>query len=183
MDISNWQNFFDCCVGNWQTQRTYHYLTYQEVERSQTDFIIKPLNVEDKQKVITDNKYSTNANLQNSPGYHLEFSTISEKGETKNQSLNLLFVTKKQEGIYLEGDYLRDKAYEEAKPIIASFVFNLQTLELKLTTYYTKVVSVDSITLINPKLRIRKILNYRRPPEGEVLKDVVLVGFGVEQKI
>ena len=51
-----------------------------------------------------------------------------------------------------------------------------------MTTHYTRVVSVDSITLINPNLRIRKILNYQRPPEGQPLENVVLVGFGVEQK-
>ncbi|MGL4879974.1 MAG: phycobiliprotein lyase, partial [Waterburya sp.] len=48
---------------------------------------------------------------------------------------------------------------------------------------YTRVVSVDSITLTNPTLRIRKILNYAKPPAGETLKTVLLVGFGVEQKV
>ncbi|NEO63373.1 MAG: phycobiliprotein lyase, partial [Moorea sp. SIO4G2] len=43
--------------------------------------------------------------------------------------------------------------------------------------------SVDSITLINPNLRIRKIINYQRPLESEPLDKVVLVGFGVEQKV
>ncbi len=51
-----------------------------------------------------------------------------------------------------------------------------------MTTTYSRVVSVVSITLINPTLRIRKFLNYRRPAEGEPLQEVVLVGFGVEQK-
>ena len=46
----------------------------------------------------------------------------------------------------------------------------------------TKVVAVDFITLINPQLRIRKILTYRRPDANDPLKEVVLVGFGVEQK-
>lgn len=36
-----------------------------------------------------------------------------------------------------------------------------------MTTNYTRSVSVDSITLINPDLRIRKIINYQRPQEGE----------------
>ncbi|MFM7277025.1 MAG: phycobiliprotein lyase, partial [Microcystis aeruginosa] len=44
-------------------------------------------------------------------------------------------------------------------------------------------VSVDSITLINPDLRIRKIINYQRPQEGEPLEKVLLVGFGVECKV
>jgi hypothetical protein len=49
-------------------------------------------------------------------------------------------------------------------------------------THYTRVVSVDSITLINPNMRIRRILNYQRPPANEPLDTLVLVGFGVEQK-
>jgi hypothetical protein len=32
-------------------------------------------------------------------------------------------------------------------------------------------------------MRIRRILNYRRPAEGEALDTLVLVGFGVEQKV
>ncbi|MFM6895867.1 MAG: phycobiliprotein lyase, partial [Microcystis panniformis] len=54
---------------------------------------------------------------------------------------------------------------------------------LLMTTNYTRSVSVDSITLINPDLRIRKIINYQRPQEGEPLEKVLLVGFGVECKV
>ena len=39
----------------------------------------------------------------------------------------------------------------------------------------TKVVAVDFITLINPQLRIRKILTYRRPDANDPLKEVGLV--------
>ena len=94
----------------------------------------------------------------------------------------MLFVPQMEEGLILLGDYLRDRAYEESRPIVSHFSFNPETRELLMTTTYTRVVSVDSITLVNPKLRIRKILNYRRPAEGEPLQEVVLVGFGVEQK-
>jgi hypothetical protein len=52
-----------------------------------------------------------------------------------------------------------------------------------MTTTYTHVVSVDTITLLNPRLRLRQILNYRRPPQGQPLQEVLLVGFGVEQKL
>ncbi|WP_211172991.1 hypothetical protein [Brasilonema bromeliae] len=38
------------------------------------------------------------------------------------------------------------------------------------------------LTLINPNLRIRQIINYRRPSVGQPLQEVLLVGFGVEQK-
>jgi hypothetical protein len=52
-----------------------------------------------------------------------------------------------------------------------------------MTTNYTEVVSVDSITLINPTFRIRKIINYHRPEEGMPLQNPRLVGFGVELKV
>lgn len=52
-----------------------------------------------------------------------------------------------------------------------------------MTTPYTRVVSVDSILLVNPTMRIRRILNYQRPEAGQPLDTLVLVGFGVEQKV
>jgi len=52
-----------------------------------------------------------------------------------------------------------------------------------MTTNYTEVVSVDSITLINPTFRIHKIINYHRPEEGMPLQNLRLVGFGVELKV
>jgi hypothetical protein len=182
MNLSEFKYFFDCCVGQWNTERTYHYLTYQEVERSRTEFIIHPLTTDQKTKVLADNGRSSHSELDTLPGFHLEFETISEKGEEVSQQLNLLFVPTNMEGHIVAGDYLRDRAYEEARPIISHFQFNTQTKELLMTTNYTRVVSVDSITLINPNLRIRKILNYQRPPENQPLNQVVLVGFGVEQK-
>jgi len=184
MNTEIFQQFFAYCVGSWQTERTYHYLTSQEVERSRTEFIIQPLNTEIKQKVLTDNNYPSNiANLESIPGFNLGFYTISEKGEEVRQNLNLLFVVKAENNGYLEGDYLRDRAYEEARPIISAFRFDSITRELLMTTNYTRSVSVDSITLINPDLRIRKIINYQRPNEGEPLEKVLLVGFGVECKV
>ena len=176
------QDFFRCCVGSWKTERTYHYLTYQEVERSRTEFTVKPLNIEIKTKVLNDNQYQIPANIEALPGFNLEFYTISEKGEEVSQNLNLLFVTQQETDSILEGDYLRDRAYEEARPIISHFRFNGETKELLMTTNYTRTVSVDSITLANPDLRIRYIRNYLRPPEGQPLEKLSLVGFGVEQK-
>lgn len=183
MDTARFSEFFDCCVGSWATERTYHYLTHQEVERSRTEFTIAPLTSESKAKVLADNQYPPQSKLENLPGFSLGFYTISEKGEEVSQNLNLLFVPQQERDGLLQGDYLRDRAYEEAKPIVSDFRFDPQTRELLMTTYYTRVVSVDSITLVNPSLRIRKILNYQRPPEGEPLDKVVLVGFGVEQKV
>ncbi|WP_293122107.1 phycobiliprotein lyase [Moorena sp. SIO4G3] len=41
MFISKFKYFFDCCVGTWVAQRTYHDLTHQQVERSRTQFTIE----------------------------------------------------------------------------------------------------------------------------------------------
>lgn len=59
MSIAQFQEFFDHCVGTWTTERTYHYLTHQEVERSHTEFIIHPINSETKARVLSDNQRST----------------------------------------------------------------------------------------------------------------------------
>lgn len=182
MDLDVFKYFFECCVGDWTTERTYHYLTHQEVERSHTDFRVDPITPELKQKVLTDNEYEDIANLEDLPGFRLGFHTVSEKGEEVTQELRMLFVPLWQDGVWLEGAYLRDRAYEESRPIVSDFRFNQETRELLMTTQYTRVVSVDSILLVNPKMRIRRILNYQRPPEGEPLDTLVLVGFGVEQK-
>jgi len=176
--------FFEACVGAWQTERTYHYLQHQgEVERSRTEFAVKPVSLDLKRKVLSDNAYDEPADVDALPGFELGFHTVSETGEEVSQELRMLFVIHRCEGGLLYGDYLRDRAYTEARPIISDFRFDPATRELLMTTRYTKSVSVDSITLVNPELRIRKILNYLRPPEGEPLKDVALVGFGVEQKV
>lgn len=176
------QQFFAHCVGNWVTERTYHYLSQQEVERSHTEFVIQPIAMDLKAQVLTDNQYPEQSDLEPLPGYHLEFATVSEHGERVNQALNMLFVPQSQQGDLLLGDYLRDRAYEESRPIVSRFQFTPATRELLMTTTYTKVISVDSITLVNPKLRIRRIINYRRPEADQPLQEVVLVGFGVEQK-
>ena len=180
---SPFQQFFDDCVGNWVTERTYHYLTQQEVERSHTEFVIYPIALERKAQVLIDNQYPEQPHLESLPGYHLEFATISEKGDRVNQALNMLFVPQQEEGAIVVGAYLRDRAYEESRPIVSQFRFNPENRELLMTTTYSRVVSVDSITLVNPNLRIRKILNYHRPSEGEILEELSLVGFGVEQKM
>lgn len=181
MSISQLQHFFDCCVGTWTTERTYHYLNHQEVERSHTEFVINPLETANKIKVLEDNRLS-HAEPEGLPGYQLAFNTVSETGERVSQDLNILFVPRKIELPFIEGDYLRDRAYEEARAMVAYFRFDTRTRELLMTTTYTRVVSVDSITLINPNLRIRKILNYQRPLDNEPLDTVLLAGFGVEQK-
>lgn len=183
MDIQPFHAFFDCCVGHWTTERTYHYLTHQEVERSHTEFTVAPITPDLKEKVLADNQYGSVSGVDELPGFRLGFHTISETGEEVSQELRMLFVPRQAGEGYLEGDYLRDRAYEEAKPIISHFRYDLSDRELLMTTRYTKVVSVDSITLVNPTLRIRRILNYQRPPVDDApLEKVMLAGFGVEQK-
>ncbi|MEM6446674.1 MAG: phycobiliprotein lyase [Cyanobacteria bacterium P01_D01_bin.123] len=186
MDLTEFQAFFDACVGSWSTERTYHYLSHGEVERSHTDFQIEPISSDRKARVLSDNAQPAPSDLDILCGYHLHFDTVSDKGERVSQSLNILFVPKDGEvnsvGTYIDGLYLRDRAYEEARPVVSDFRFNTQTRELLMTTHYTRVVSVDSITLVNPNLRVRKILNYRRPQAEKPLSEVILIGFGVEQK-
>lgn len=180
--VQQFQQFFEHCVGHWTTERTYHYVPQQEVERSHTEFVIQPLTLDRKAKVLSDNQYADLPDVEQFPGFHLAFDTVSEKGERVSQALNLMFVYEPSGSSTLTGDYLRDRAYEEAKPIVSKFQFQAENRELLMTTYYSRVVSVDSITLVNPSLRIRKIVNYRRPEDGEPLDEVLLVGFGVEQK-
>ena len=177
--------FFDNCVGSWDSERTYHYLSETAIERSHTEFNVQSLTPEGKVKVLTDNAFEVSDRMETCPGFHLSFHTISEAGVTKDQSLNLAFVPNDatlNSDTILEGAYLRDKAYEEERPIISDFRFDARTRELLMTTRYTRIISVDSITLINPQMRIRRIFNYIRPPEGKPLDKLALVGFGVEQK-
>ncbi len=180
--ITKFHYFFDCCIGAWGSERTYHYLTRPEVERSRTEFAIRTLTPALKEKVLRDNELSSFF-VDSLLGFYLSFETVSEKGEKVSQDLNMLFVPDQEDAPVLEGSYLRDRAYEEDKPMVAHFRFDPQKLELLMTTTYTEVVAVDSITLINSNLRIRKILTYRRPTIGQPLENLVLVGFGVEQKI
>lgn len=187
LTLATFYQFFDICVGSWDSERTYHYLSRSSVERSHTHFGVSPLTLDQKNKVFSDNRYNLEpGRAENCPGFHLVFHTVSEKGEVVDQSVNLAFVPndKPAEHDYLiEGDYLRDRAYEEDRPILSHFSFNSRTRELFMTTRYTYIVSVDSITLINPTTRIRRIYNYMKPTEGQPLSDLSLVGFGVEKKL
>jgi hypothetical protein len=182
MNHPEFDRFFECCVGTWKSERTYHYLNAAQVERSRTEFTVAPVAPDLKLKVLSDNQRPPHPEVDRLQGYHLEFNTISETGEQVAQQLNLLFVPTQGNEETIEGDYLRDRAYEEAKPMVADFRFHIPSRELLMTTHYTQVVSVDSITLINSQLRIRKIINYQRPPAGQRLDTVLLVGFGVERK-
>ena len=183
--LTVFHQFFDSCVGSWDAERTYHYLSESAIERSHSEIKVQPLTADRKVKVLTDYTFEVSDRMETCPGFHLAFHTVSEAGVTKDQSLNLAFVPNDatlNSDTVLEGAYLRDKAYEEERPIISAFRFDARTRELLMTTRYTRIISVDSITLINPQMRIRRIFNYIRPPEGQPLDKLALVGFGVEQK-
>ncbi len=185
--IASFQEFFRHCVGDWLSERTYHYLPTEsrpgEIERSRTTFRVDPITLDQKAKVLADNDYAPPPDLETLPGFQLGFHTVSETGEEVSQSLRMLFVPTVAETALLEGDYLRDRAYEEDRPILSHFRYTVASRELLMTTRYTKVISVDSITLVNPELRIRRILNYRRPEDPNAfLTTLLLAGFGVERK-
>ncbi|MEB3289153.1 MAG: phycobiliprotein lyase [Leptolyngbya sp.] len=182
MNLSDINYFFECCIGYWAIERTYHYLSHQEIERSHTDFQVEALTPDHKRQVLVDNAYAAPEDLDGLPGFNLVFHTVSEGGEKVSQELRALFVPKQQVNGVITGDYLRDRAYEEARPIVSSFRYDPSNRELLMTTPYTRVVSVDSIMLVNPNMRIRRILNYQRPEAGQPLDTLVLAGFGVEQK-
>ena len=117
-------------------------------------------------------------------GFRVEFLTkMASQDELVRAGTNLAFVPEEvYDGGVIAGAYYRDLGYEESAPIKARFVFDCGKMELVMTTFYTSVVSVDQISLISDSLRLRKIVNYRRVPEGEVMEDALLVGFGVERK-
>ncbi|MBW4696717.1 MAG: phycobiliprotein lyase [Aphanocapsa lilacina HA4352-LM1] len=178
--------FFGACLGKWSIERTYHYLGDAEgrVERSHTNYDIRPLTAERQCKVLADNERPADT-PEPLYGFYLAFDTLSERGEKVAMDLNILFVPARLEaGGYLEGDYLRDRAYEEARPMVSHFRYDPERAELRMTTRYTRVVSVDSITLVQPDLRIRQIQNFRRPQFDSLpLRELELVGFGVEKKV
>lgn len=177
--------FFEACLGQWSIERTYHYLESQEdhIERSHTNYDIQPLGSEGRLKVLIDNSFSVPTDLE-LYGFSLAFDTVSDRGDKVAMALNLLFVPETEVAGVIEGSYLRDRAYEEAKPMVAHFCYDPERAELLMTTRYTRVVSIDSIILVNPSLRIRKIQNFRRPLSEQMpLTELELIGFGVEKKV
>lgn len=105
--------------------------------------------------------------------------------ELVRASTNLAFVPDSvHEGGLIRGAYYRDVGYEESNPVTASFVFDAGKMELIMTTFYTRIVSVDTISLVADDVRLRKIVNYKRRFEGTgtEVDEVLLVGFGVERK-
>eukprot|EP00276_Gloeochaete_wittrockiana_P003282 CAMPEP_0184646568 /NCGR_PEP_ID=MMETSP0308-20130426/3276_1 /TAXON_ID=38269 /ORGANISM="Gloeochaete witrockiana, Strain SAG 46.84" /LENGTH=208 /DNA_ID=CAMNT_0027076685 /DNA_START=179 /DNA_END=805 /DNA_ORIENTATION=- len=184
--INSFVKFFDTQVGQWKSNRTYHYLDpadplASEVERSQTVFRVTELDDSVKRKVLSDNERVDNLNFS-AAGFRIVFDTVMEKRGNVSSGTNVLFLPMSVDNDKIYGDYLRDVAYEESKAIIGKFSYNLINSELEMITRYTKVTSKDSITMANPNLRIRRILNYLNGTGDEEPQQLVLAGFGIEQR-
>ncbi len=179
-------DFLEQCLGGWAIERTYHYLPEHRVERSHTDYEIRPLSAAGRQKVLEDNQQSAADNddphLAQADGFYLSFKTLSETGERTAMSLNILFIPTQVLGAVSSGLYLRDRAYEENRPLVSQFRYDAERAEMLMTTPYSRVVSVDSITFLNPNVRVRRIVNYRRPEIGQPTEPL-LIGFGLEERV
>lgn len=101
----SFDEFFVACSGLWQTERTYHFVLQQEVERSFTEFRVQPLDLNEKQQILATTSamegafagFKLDATALSSdglgcPGFAIAFETRSEKGEEVSMSLKALFV-------------------------------------------------------------------------------------------
>lgn len=101
----NFQNFFEACLGVWVTERTYHAMVQNEVERSHTEFRVTPLTTTDKETILSVGVLSTETTQGitidtaaiaqdplTCPGFAIAFDTLSEKGEQVSMQLKALFV-------------------------------------------------------------------------------------------
>ncbi|MEO0407988.1 MAG: phycobiliprotein lyase [Cyanobacteria bacterium P01_A01_bin.135] len=109
----SFETFFSHCAGTWVTERTYHTITEDDVERSHTTFQVTPLTSVDKQKMISglsaadspEHGIAYSPKLLASiatvthdteglpcPGFSIQFDTTSERGETVDMALNALFI-------------------------------------------------------------------------------------------
>ncbi|NJR64890.1 MAG: phycobiliprotein lyase [Leptolyngbyaceae cyanobacterium CRU_2_3] len=101
----SFQEFFIACAGFWKTERTYHFVSENEVERSYTEFRAEMLEQSIKQQILSKSdsgsdpfasiKIDTERAMQDptaSPGFAVSFETRSEKGEEVAMTLNALFI-------------------------------------------------------------------------------------------
>lgn len=180
-------NFFAAQTGSWDSQRTYHYTGSQPGrEESSTTFDVERLTQAQVRNVLESNgdlAVFDEAGMEQAQGFRVSFVTkMASQDELVQNSTDLAFVPVDVEGGTVSGFYFRNLGYEEAKPIKAKFNFDSAKRTLNMITKYTKVVSVDAISLVNEGVRLRNIVNYARPPDGMPLRDPVLVGFGIEKK-
>ncbi|NJR38949.1 MAG: phycobiliprotein lyase [Leptolyngbyaceae cyanobacterium CSU_1_4] len=99
------QDFFVACDGFWTTERTYHSVLEDAIERSYTEFRAKTLNQAEKQKMLLGTtptdltfpgiKIDVEQGMSDPsacPGFAIAFETRSETGEEVSMSLTALFV-------------------------------------------------------------------------------------------
>lgn len=185
-ELSLFESFFSCMPGAWNSQRTYHYMDPGETQRreeSQTTFDVDRLDALQLSSLLLSHG-AVNGDVSKAQGFRVSFLTrMASQEALVRAGTNLAFVPERVGDGRVEGAYYRDMGYEESGPVKAMFVFNGGTRELQMTTWYSKVVSVDEIRLVNEGVRIRRIINFRRPRSKEMgLNDPVLIGYGVEVK-
>ncbi|HEY9642696.1 MAG TPA: phycobiliprotein lyase [Coleofasciculaceae cyanobacterium] len=101
----SFQDFFIACAGFWKTERTYHFVSENEVERSYTEFRAEMLDQDIKQQILSKSDSGSDAfsgikidldramqDTTASPGFAVSFDTRSEKGEEVSMTLKALFV-------------------------------------------------------------------------------------------
>lgn len=143
--------------------------------------------------------------LEKWPGFAIAFNTRSETGEEVSMSLKALFipdadvlapgtvldlpplpvaaqVAQQPEGEIIQGFYLRDEGYSEGGAIAGRFTYQPTRQTLEMTTFYRRSVAVDQMRFLAPDVRMRTIVTYQRPQDGEVPTVIDLIGFGVERK-
>lgn len=154
--------FFAAQPGKWQSRRTYHYLADDAVETSETTFDVAALPADAVRRVLAANGVAAGgaggaaAAAAGATGFTVSFLTRMAAGLVKN-STNLVFVPTAVAAATgtVSGRYYRDRGYEEAGAVGADFEFRPAEGgggELRMTTWYARVVSVDSIPRRSPPL-------------------------------
>ncbi len=207
----DFQEFFTACTGAWTTERTYHSVQEGQVERSHTESQVDSLTGVQKQEILSLSSLSgikvDLARLTSDPlvcpGFVIAFDTVSETGERVAMSLKALFVpdayvisagslsetpplpvtahVAESEEV-IRGIYLRDEGYSEAGAIASRFTYVPTRQTLEMISYYRRSVAVDQMRIVSPNLRLRTIVTYQRPANGETPTVIDLVGFGVEHR-
>jgi hypothetical protein len=201
----NIDDFFAACTGLWVSERTYHYGDGGEIERSHTEFQVDSIPDEQKRRVVTlsfPEGAIAPAQAGQCPGFSIAFDTVSEKGVKVGMKLMALFVPENylvgvkmpdplpapvaaqvtEDEEILRGYYLRDEGYSEGGAIAGRFTYQPSRHALEMTTVYSRSVAVDQMRLIDPQTRLRTIVTYARPQEGQAPSIISLIGFGVERK-
>ena len=99
----SFQDFFAACAGLWKSDRIYHSILENEVERSYTEFRAESLTPAVKQQMLAGADAGSFAGIQidldralaegdAAPGFAISFETRSETGEEVSMSLKALFV-------------------------------------------------------------------------------------------